>query len=91
LNEDDEDRWRYAAPPERGPSAPPSLEFDPVATGLGVFFGVAIPIAVVGFSRAAGTNWTIVVIGVIVGVIAGVIVGIWVAHRRGRIWRGPQL
>lgn len=56
-----------------------------------MFVAVAIPIFVVGYTRPAGTNTTIIVLGVVIGVVAGLIVGIWVAHRDGRIWRGPQL
>ena len=87
----DDDRWREPEPPPRGPSAPPDLRFNPLATGIAVFFGVAIPIVVVGYTRSAGPNTTIIVVGVIVGLIAGLIAGAWVSHRDGRVWRGPQL
>jgi high-affinity Fe2+/Pb2+ permease len=87
----DEDRWRRSEPSKRGPSTPTDVRFSPIATGLGVFVAVAIPIFVVGYTRPAGTNTTIIVLGVVIGVVAGLIVGIWVAHRDGRIWRGPQL
>jgi hypothetical protein len=87
----DDDRWRGIEPPPRGPSAPPDLRFNPLATGIGVFAGVAIPIVVVGYTRPSGVNTTIIVLGVIIGLIAGVIAGAWVDHRGGRIWRGPQL
>ena len=56
-----------------------------------MFAGVAIPIVVVGYTRAAGANTTIIVLGVIIGLIAGLIAGVWVDHRDGRVWRGPQL
>jgi hypothetical protein len=56
-----------------------------------VFAAVAIPIVVLGYTRSAGPNNTIILIGVAVGLLAGIIAGIWVAHRDGRVWRGPQL
>ena len=87
----DDDRWSRTEPPPSGPSAPPDLRFNPLATGLGVFFGVAIPIFVFGYTRPSGVDTTVIVLGVAIGVIAGVIAGVWVEHRRGRVWRGPQL
>jgi hypothetical protein len=87
----DDDRWRGIEPPPRGPSAPPDLRFNPLATGIGVFAAVTIPIVVLGYTRAAGPNGTIIAIGVIAGLILGLIAGLWVAHRGGRVWRGPQL
>ena len=87
---DDEESGR-SEPPERGPSTAPDLRFDPLATGLGVFAAVAIPIVVVGYTRSAGPNSTIILIGVAAGLLAGIIAGIWVAHREGRVWRGRQL
>jgi hypothetical protein len=56
-----------------------------------VFFGVAIPIFVIGYTRASGVDTTIIALGVIIGLIAGLIAGVWVDHRDGRVWRGPQL
>jgi hypothetical protein len=91
LNDDDEHRWHDRDAPERGPSAPPNLRFDPLATAIGVFAAVAIPIVVVGYTRPSGTNGAIIAIGILVGLLAGVLAGIWVAHRGGRVWRGPQL
>ncbi len=87
----DDDRWRRTEPPLSGPSAPPDLRFNPLATAVGVFTAVAIPIAVVGYTRQAGANTTIIAAGVIVGLVAGLLVGLWVGHRNGRVWRGPQL
>ncbi len=87
----DEDRWRASEPPARGPSAPPTLNFNPLATGLAVFVAVALPIVVVGFTRPAGVNDAIIAAGVIAGLLAGLIVGLWVDHRGGEIWRGPRL
>jgi hypothetical protein len=87
----DDDRWSRNEPPPSGPSAPPDLRFNPLATGIGVFFGVAIPIFVIGYTRASGVDTTIIALGVIIGLIAGLIAGVWVDHRDGRVWRGPQL
>jgi len=90
LNQDD-DRWRRTQPPERGPSAPRDLRFNPLATGIGVFVAVAIPIVVVGYTRPAGTNVTIIAVGIVVGLVVGLLVGLWVDHRDGQVWKGPQL
>lgn len=87
----DEDRWRRTEPPPTGPSAPPDTRFNPLATGIGVFTAVAIPIVVVGYTRPAGVSTTIIVAGVIIGLLAGLIAGLWVDHRGGRVWRGPRL
>jgi hypothetical protein len=89
VNQDD-DRWRRTDPPVRGPSAPPTLRFDPLATGLGVFVAVALPIAVVGFTRAT-VDTAVIAAGVVAGLLAGVLAGLWVASRGGEIWRGPRL
>jgi hypothetical protein len=67
------------------------LTFDPLATGLGVFAAVAIPIIVIGYTRPSGSNATIIVIGIVAGLVVGILAGVWVARRGGRIWRGPQL
>jgi hypothetical protein len=88
---DDDERWRRNEPPARGPSAPPTLRFNPLATGIGVFAAVAIPVVVVGYTRPAGANGTIIAVGIIAGLLVGLIAGLWVAHRGGRVWRGPQL
>jgi hypothetical protein len=87
----DRDRWKGTEPPERGPSAPPNLKFDPFTTGLGVFFAVAIPIVVVGYTRSSGPNDVIIVIGVAIGLLAGVIAAMWLAARGGRVWRDPRI
>ncbi len=86
----DDDRWRGTEPPARGPSAPPSLLFDPFATGLAIFFAVALPIAVVGLTRAT-VNATIICVGVVAGLLAGLIAGLWVSSRGGEVWRGRRL
>jgi hypothetical protein len=56
-----------------------------------VFTAVAIPIVVVGYTRPAGANGTIIALGVVAGLLAGILAGLWVAHRGGRVWRGPRL
>jgi len=87
----DDDRWRRTEPPPSGPSTPPDLRFNPLATGIGVFFAVAVPIVVVGYTRPAGVDLTIIAVGVVAGLLAGLVAGIWVDHRGGRVWRGPRL
>jgi predicted benzoate:H+ symporter BenE len=67
------------------------MRFDPLATAIGVFFAIAIPVFVLGYTRPTGTNVTIIVIGVITGLAAAVVVGIWLAGRDGRVWRDPRL
>ena len=87
----DEDQWRRGEPPSSGPSTPPDLRFNPLATGIGVFAAVAIPIVVVGYTRPAGASTAIIAAGVIIGLVAGLLAGLWVDHRDGLVWRGPQL
>lgn len=87
----DDDRWREPEPPPSGPSAPPDLRFNPLATGLGVWAAIAIPVVVVGYTRPAGANGTIIVLGILGGLLVGLLVGLWVAHRGGWVWRGPRL
>ena len=87
----DEDRWRRTEPPPTGPSAPPDTRFNPLATGIGVFTAVAIPIVVVGYTRSSGVNGTIIVVGVVLGLLAGFLAGLWVARRGGQVFRGPRL
>lgn len=87
----EQDPWRSSEPDDHGPSKPNTLRFDPFATALGVFFAIAIPVAVVGYTRPDGTNATIIAIGVVAGLAVGVMVGIWLSHRDGIVWRGRQL
>lgn len=87
----DDDRWRRSEQADRGPSTPDTLRFDPFATGLGVFFAVAIPIVVVGWTRPSGVSATIVAIGVLIGLVAALAVGLWLSERDGVVWRGRQL
>lgn len=56
-----------------------------------MFVAVALPIVVVGYTRAAGPNNLIIGAGVVIGLLAGLIAGLWVSHRDGIVWRGPQL
>jgi len=56
-----------------------------------VFTAIAIPVVVFGYTRSAGPDDVIIAIGVVVGLLAGLIVGLWLDHRGGRVWRGPQL
>jgi hypothetical protein len=88
---DDEYRWRDSEPPARGPSAPPSLRFDPFSTALGVFAAVAVPCVVIGYTRPAGKSGAIIALGIVFGLALGILAGLWVARRDGRVWRGPQL
>ncbi len=67
------------------------MRFDPLASGIGVFFAIAIPVVVVGYTRSGGSDALIIALGVIIGLIAGVLVCIWLVHRDGEVWRGPQL
>ena len=87
----DDDPRRPDEPPTSGPSAPQDLRFNPLATGIGVFSAVTIPVVVFGYTRAAGPNTTVIAVGVIVGLLAGLIAGLWVDHRDGQVWRGPRL
>lgn len=56
-----------------------------------MFTAIAIPVAVVGYTRNSGPNTLIIVIGVALGLIAGLIAGLWVESRGGQVWRGPRL
>ncbi len=87
----DEERRRRIERTGHGPSTPSTLRFDPFATAIGVFFAVAVPVVVVGYTRPGGANMTIIVVGIVVALIAGLLVGVWIAGRAGRVWRGPQL
>jgi hypothetical protein len=88
LTEDD--RWRRTEPPLRGPSAPPDQRFNPFATAIAVFTAVAIPTVVFAYTRT-GSRTLIIAAGIVIGLVAGLIAGLWVDHRDGRVWRGPQL
>lgn len=79
----------------RAPGTPPSrqqeIRISPLGGGFAVFTAVAIPIVVFGYTRAAGPDDVIIGIGVVVGLLIGLAAGLWLAHRGGRVWRGPQL
>jgi hypothetical protein len=66
------------------PSGRPDPTFDPLTTGIGVFFGVAGPIVFAGVARAEGTNWAIVALGVAIGIFVGAMVALWLDGRGGR-------
>jgi uncharacterized membrane protein YfcA len=85
----DQDRWRRTEPPPGRASEPRDLKFNPLATGIAVFTAIAIPVFVVGYTRRSGPNDVIIAAGIVVGLIVGIGVGVWVAHRGGRIWKGP--
>jgi hypothetical protein len=91
TDDEDDERREPGEPPPYGPSTPPTLKFNPLATAIGVFTAIAIPAVVVGYTRPAGANGTIIAIGIGAGVVLGIVAGLWVAHRGGRVWRGPQL
>lgn len=67
------------------------MRFDPVASAIGVFFAIAIPVVVVGYTRPAGANGLIIALGILAGIIVAVAAGIWLARHDGQVWRGPQL
>jgi hypothetical protein len=67
------------------------MRFDPLATAFGVFVAIAIPGVVIGYTRPAGKNGTIIALGIVLGLVLGVLAGVWVARRHGRVWRGPRL
>jgi hypothetical protein len=88
---DDEHRCQEDAPSARGPSAPPSLRFDPFSTALGVFAAVAIPSVVIGYTRPSGVSGAIIALGIVFALVLAILTGLWVARRDGCLWRGPQL
>ena len=85
------DRWQQDQPPDRGPSAPPDLRFEPVGTGIAVFTAVAVPIVVVGYTRSAGPDDVIIVLGVLIGLVAGILAGVWLKRRDGRVVKGRRM
>ena len=87
----DEDRWRAPEPSGHGPSTPNTQRFDPLATAVGVFSAIAIPVVVVGWTQPDGADGTIIAIGIIAGLLAAILAGIWVKQRDGRVWRGRRL
>ena len=69
----------------------PDLTFNPLAAGIGVFTAVAAPLAAVGLSLSGRLHTVVAIAGVAVGLLAGLVAGVWVDHRGGRVWNGPQL
>jgi uncharacterized membrane protein len=67
------------------------MRFDPLASAIGVFFAISIPVVVVGYTRPAGASGLIIALGILAGLLASVLVGIWLVHRDGEVWRGPRL
>jgi hypothetical protein len=90
LTQDEEDRWRKSEPPASGPSAPQSLTFEPLATGIGVFTGIAIPIFVIDYGLSGGPHWPVIIGGIVLALFLGFAAGAWVAGRGGRVWGGPR-
>ena len=87
----DDDRSGRVERPAHGPSTPPDLRFNPIATALGVFFAVAIPFVVVGYTRPTGVSVIIIAVGVVAGLLVGAIVGVWVERRGGQVWTRSRL
>jgi hypothetical protein len=83
----DGDRWRNSEPPSGGPSSPPDQRFDPFATGLGVFFAVAIPFFVIGWTRTGFLKTALIVLGIALGLFLGVLAAAWLVRRDGVVWR----
>jgi hypothetical protein len=67
------------------------MRFDPLASAIGVFFAISIPVVVIGYTRPGGANGLIIALGILAGLVTGILAGIWLAHRDGQVWRGPQL
>ncbi|HEY5316497.1 MAG TPA: hypothetical protein VIJ20_00850 [Solirubrobacteraceae bacterium] len=73
------------------PTGRPDLTFNPLAAGIGVFTAVAAPVAAVGLSLS-GRMYTLVTgAGIVLGLLIGLAAGLWLDHRDGRVWNGPQL
>ena len=87
----DDDPWQRSEPSGRGPSTPNTMRFDPLASAIGVFCAISIPVVVVGYTRPGGANGLIIALGIVIGLLAGALAGVWLAHRDGQVWRGPQL
>jgi hypothetical protein len=85
----DDDRWRRSEPPLRGPSAPPGERFDPFATALGVFFAVAIPFFVAGYSQSGVLSTVLIAGGIGLAICLAILAGAWLAGRDGDVQRRP--
>lgn len=73
------------------PTGRPDLTFNPLAAGIGVFTAVAAPVAAVGLSLSGHLHTLIACAGVVLGLLSGLAAGLWLDHRDGRVWNGPQL
>lgn len=73
------------------PTGRPDLTFNPLATAIGVFTAVAAPVAAVGLSLSGSLHTPVAVGGVVLGLISGLAAGLWLDHRDGKVWNGPQL
>jgi uncharacterized membrane protein YfcA len=62
-----------------------------VGTGIAVFTAVAVPIVVVGYTRSAGPDDVIIVLGVLIGLVAGILAGVWLKRRDGRVVKGRRM
>jgi hypothetical protein len=56
-----------------------------------VFFAVAIPFFVFGYTRSGALKTILIVAGILLGLFLGVIAGLWVAGRSGEVWKGPRV
>ena len=73
------------------PTGRPDLTFNPLAAGIGVFTAVAAPVAAVGLSLSGHLHTLNACAGVVHGLLSGLAAGLWLDHRDGRVWNGPQL
>lgn len=56
-----------------------------------MFFAVAIPFFVFGYTRSGPLKTILIVGGILLGLFLGVMVGLWVARRHGEVWKGPRV
>lgn len=73
------------------PTGRPDLTFNPLATGIGVFTGVAAPVAAVGLSLTGQMQTLVAAAGVVLGLLSGLAAGLWLDRHDGVVWNGPQL
>jgi hypothetical protein len=77
--------------PAGEPTGRPDLTFNPLAAGIGVFTAVAAPVAGYGLSLSGHLHTLIPGLGAVLGLLSGLAAGLWLDHRDGRVWNGPQL
>jgi len=70
---------------------PDQLTFNPLATAVGVFTGVAAPVVAVGQSLSGRPHTLVTGAGVVLGLLTGLVAGLWLDRRGGRVWNGRQL